>query len=182
MVVVAHVRSFIGQWYSWLDNRGDERRNLIKLIKLFLIDVILDSDDLLFSRYNHLKSFVCCVWNIEHLSNVFCQHERLRLISLTVKVNANELIHVLYNTLDSINPVATEKRNLETVKVKLPNLLCLTIVHVFVLARSIISINTYTIILICAFLILLFSLEHVSIYVVPLICHNGEYRITTQLF
>jgi hypothetical protein len=99
-----------------------------------------------------------------------------------VKVNANELILVLYNTLDCINPVAMEKRNLETVKVKLPDLLYLTIVHVFVLARNIISINTYTTILIRAFLILLFSVERVSIYVVPLICHNGEYRATSQLF
>jgi hypothetical protein len=72
MVVVVQVRSFIGRWYSWLDHRGDTRRNLIKLIKLFLIDDILDSDDSVFSRYNHVKSFVCCVWNIEHLSNVFC--------------------------------------------------------------------------------------------------------------
>jgi hypothetical protein len=54
------------------DHRGDERWNLIKLIKLFLINGILDSDDSSFFRYNHLKSFVCCVWNIEHLSNVFC--------------------------------------------------------------------------------------------------------------
>jgi hypothetical protein len=72
MVVVAQVRRFIGLWYSWLDLRGEERRNLIKLIKLILIDGILDSDDSLFSRYNHLKSFVCCVRNIEHLSKVFC--------------------------------------------------------------------------------------------------------------
>jgi hypothetical protein len=72
MVVVAQVRSFVGQLYSWHDHQGDERRNLIKMIKLFLIDGILDSDDSSFSRYNHLKSFVCCVWNIEHLSNVFC--------------------------------------------------------------------------------------------------------------
>jgi hypothetical protein len=99
-----------------------------------------------------------------------------------VKVNANEPVLVLYNTLDSINLIATEKRNLKTVKVKLPDLLYLTIVYVFVLARSIISINTYTTILICAFLILLFSVERVSIYVVPLICHNGEYRATSQLF
>jgi hypothetical protein len=72
MVVVVQVRSFVGRWYYWFDHRGDERRNLIKLIKLFLIDDILDSDDSSFSRYNHLKCFVCCVWNIEHLSNVFC--------------------------------------------------------------------------------------------------------------
>jgi hypothetical protein len=68
-----------------------------------------------------------------------------------VKVNANESILLLYNTLDSINPDATEKRNLETMKVKLSDLLYFTIVHVFVLARSIISINTYTTILICDF-------------------------------
>jgi hypothetical protein len=68
------------------------------------------------------------------------------------------------------------------VKVKLQDLLYLTIVHIFVLARSIISINTYTTNLIHAFLILLFCVEHVSIYVVPLICHNGEYRVTSQLF
>jgi hypothetical protein len=68
------------------------------------------------------------------------------------------------------------------VKVKLSDLLYLTIVHVSVLARNIISINTYTTILIHAFLILLFGVEHVSIYVVPLICHNGEYRVTSQLF
>jgi hypothetical protein len=55
------VWSFIRRWYSWLDYRGDKMRNLIKLIKLFLIDDILDSDDSSFSRYNHLKSFVCCV-------------------------------------------------------------------------------------------------------------------------
>jgi hypothetical protein len=75
-----------------------------------------------------------------------------------------------------------KKRNLETVKVKLLDLLYLTIVHVFVLACNIISINTYTTILIRAFLILLFSVERVSIYVVPLICHNSEYRVTSQLF
>jgi hypothetical protein len=92
-----------------------------------------------------------------------------------VKVNANELILILYNTLDSINLVATEKRNLETV-------MYLTIVLVFVLAHSIISINTYTTILTCAFLILLLSVERVSIYVVPLVCHNGEYRAMSQLF
>jgi hypothetical protein len=68
-------------------------------------------------------------------------------------VNANELILVFYNTLDCINSVATEKRDLETVKVKLSDLLYLTIVHVFVLSRNIISINTYTNILICDFLI-----------------------------
>jgi hypothetical protein len=99
-----------------------------------------------------------------------------------VKINTKELVLVLYNTLDCINPIAMEKRNLETVKVKLPNLLYLTIVHVFVLAHNIISINTYNIILIRAFLILLFSVEHVSIYVIPLICHNGEYRVMIQLF
>jgi hypothetical protein len=55
MVDVVQVRSFIGRWYSWLDHQGDERRNLIKLIKLFLIDGILDSDDSLFSKYNHLN-------------------------------------------------------------------------------------------------------------------------------
>jgi hypothetical protein len=72
IVVVAQVRSFVGRWYSWLDHQGGERRNLTKLIKLFLIDDILDSDDSSFSKYNHIKSFVCCVWNIEQLSNVFC--------------------------------------------------------------------------------------------------------------
>jgi hypothetical protein len=99
-----------------------------------------------------------------------------------VKVNVNEPILILYNTPGCINPVATEKRNLETVKVKLLNLLYLTTVQVFVLARSIISINTYTTILIRVFLILLFDVERVSIYVTPLICHNDEYRATSQLF
>jgi hypothetical protein len=99
-----------------------------------------------------------------------------------VKVNANEPVLVLYNTLDCINQVATEKRNLETMKVNLPDLLYLTIVHVFVLARNIISINTDTTFLIRAFIFLLFSVERVSIYVVPLICHNSEYRAMRQLF
>jgi hypothetical protein len=72
MVVVAQVWSFVGRWYSWLDYQGGERRNLIKLIKLFLIDAILDNNNSSFSRYRHLKSFVSCVWNIEHLSNMFC--------------------------------------------------------------------------------------------------------------
>jgi hypothetical protein len=44
----------------------------MELIKLFLIDDILDSDDSSFFGYNHLKSFVCCVWNIENFCNVFC--------------------------------------------------------------------------------------------------------------
>jgi hypothetical protein len=101
---------------------------------------------------------------------------------MMVKVNTNEPVLVSYNTLDCINPVATEKRNLETAKVKLTDLLYLTIVHVFVLARSIISINTYTTILLHVFLILLFGVERVSIYVIPMICHNGEYRPTSQLF
>jgi hypothetical protein len=74
------------------------------------------------------------------------------------------------------------KRNLETIKVKLPYLFYFTIVHIFVLVHNIISINTYTTILIRAFLILLFGVECVSIYVVPLICHNGEYRSMSQLF
>jgi hypothetical protein len=64
---------------SWLDHRGDERRNLIKLIKIFLIDDILNSGDSSFSRYNHVKSFVCCVWNVIH----FEQH-----ILLTRKASA----------------------------------------------------------------------------------------------
>jgi hypothetical protein len=72
MVVVVQVWSFVGRCYSRLDHRGDERRNLIKLLELFLIDDILDFDNSSFSKYNHLKSFVCCFWNIEHLSNVFC--------------------------------------------------------------------------------------------------------------
>jgi hypothetical protein len=99
-----------------------------------------------------------------------------------IKVNANELVLVFYNTLDCINPITTEKRNLETVQVKLPNLLYLTIVHAFVLARNVLSINMYTTILICDFLFLLFCVEHVSIYGIPLICHNGEYKATSQLF
>jgi hypothetical protein len=72
MVVVVQVQSFIHRWYSWLGHRGDKRRNLIKLIKLSIIDDILNSDDSLFLRYNHLKSFVCCVQNMEHLSDMFC--------------------------------------------------------------------------------------------------------------
>jgi hypothetical protein len=67
-------------------------------------------------------------------------------------------------------------------KDKLLDLLYLMIVHVFVLAHNIISINMYTTILIHAFLILVFSVEHVSIYVVPLICHNDEYRAMSQIF
>jgi hypothetical protein len=99
-----------------------------------------------------------------------------------VKVNTNEHVLIFYNALDCINRVTTEKRNLETVKVKLSDLLYLTIVHVFVLACNIISINTYTTILIHTFLILLFVVERVSIYAVPLICHNGEYMAMSQLF
>jgi hypothetical protein len=66
-------------------------------------------------------------------------------------------------------------------KVKLSDLLYLAIVHVFVFVYNIISINTYTTILICVFLILTFGVKHVSIYVIPLICHNSEYRVTCQL-
>jgi hypothetical protein len=56
-----------------------------------------------------------------------------------VKVNTNEPILVLYNTLNCINPIAMEKRNHETVKVKLLDLLYLTIVHAFVFASNIMS-------------------------------------------
>jgi hypothetical protein len=72
LVVVSQVQNIFGWWYSWLDHRGYERRNLIRLIKHFFIDGILDSDDLSFFGYNHLKSFVCCVWNIENLCDMFC--------------------------------------------------------------------------------------------------------------
>jgi hypothetical protein len=99
-----------------------------------------------------------------------------------IKVNVNEHVLVFYNILDYIKPVAMKKRNLETMKVKLLDLLYLTIIHAFVLVRNIISINTYTTILTRAFLILLFSVEHVSIYLVPLICYNIEYRVMSQLF
>jgi hypothetical protein len=61
MMVIAQVWNFIGRWYSWLDHRGDERRNLIKLIKLFLIDDILDSDD----------SSVLCITTLSLLFVVF---------------------------------------------------------------------------------------------------------------
>jgi hypothetical protein len=101
---------------------------------------------------------------------------------MMVEVNAKEHVLVFYETIMCINPVATEKRNLETVEVKLSDLLYLTIVHDFVFTRNIISINTYTTILIRVFLILSFGVEWVSIYVVPLICHNGEYGATSQLF
>jgi hypothetical protein len=84
-----------------------------------------------------------------------------------VKVNGNEPVLVFYDTLVCINPVATEKRNLKTMKVKLPDLLYLVIVHAFVFTHNIISINTYTTILICAFLILTFGVKRVSIYVGP---------------
>jgi hypothetical protein len=50
MGVIAQVQSFIDRWYSWLDRQSDERRNLIKLIKLCLINDILDYDNSLFSR------------------------------------------------------------------------------------------------------------------------------------
>jgi hypothetical protein len=60
--------------------------------------------------------------------------------------------------------------------------LYLIIVYVFVLACNIISINMYTTILIRVFLILLFGVERVNIYVILIICHNGEYRATSQLF
>jgi hypothetical protein len=99
-----------------------------------------------------------------------------------VKANTNGPILVFSNILDYINQVAMEKRNLETVKVKLLDLLYLTIIHAFIFACNIISINTYTTILIHIFLTLLSSAECVSIYVVPLICQNGEYRATNQLF
>jgi hypothetical protein len=66
--------------------------------------------------------------------------------------DANEHVFVLYNTLECINPVVKEKRNLETMKVNLPDLLYLAIAHVFVLAHNIISINTYTTILVRFFL------------------------------
>jgi hypothetical protein len=99
-----------------------------------------------------------------------------------IKVNVNEHVLVFYNILDCIKPVAMKKRNLETMKVKLPDLLYLTIIHAFVLVRNIISINTYTTILTRAFLILLFSVERVSIYLLPLICYNIEYRVMSQLF
>jgi hypothetical protein len=65
-------------------------------------------------------------------------------------------------------------------KVKLTDLLYLAIVHDFVFAHNIISINMYTTILICYFFILTFSVKRVSIYVIPLTCHNIEYSATCQ--
>jgi hypothetical protein len=116
---------------------------------------------------------------LEHITLEW--HVLLKRIALTfilaVMVNSSEPIIVFYNTLDCINLVATEKRNLQTVNVKHLDLLYLAIVHAFVFTRTIISINTYTIILVRAFLILSFGVECVSIYIIPLICHNGDYRV-----
>jgi hypothetical protein len=66
-----------------------------------------------------------------------------------VKVNGNKPVLVFYDTLVYINSVATEKRNLEIMKVKLTDLLYLIIVHAFVFAYNIININMYTTILMC---------------------------------
>jgi hypothetical protein len=60
--------------------------------------------------------------------------------------------------------------------------LCLIILQAFVFTYNIISINTYTTILICGFLLLSFDVECVSIYGISLICHNSEYRVMNQLF
>jgi hypothetical protein len=109
-------------------------------------------------------------------------HVILTTLFLPVPKSLIEYVLVFYNTLDCINLVVIEKRNLETVKVKLTALLYFTIVHAFVFTHNIICINTYTTILIHDFLILMFDVECVSVYVVPLICHNSEYRSTSQLF
>jgi hypothetical protein len=58
-------------WNSLTFHGGRWCKYRALLIKLFLNDGFLDSDDSSFSRYNHLNSFVCCFWNIEHLSNMF---------------------------------------------------------------------------------------------------------------
>ncbi|PUZ69499.1 hypothetical protein GQ55_2G401000 [Panicum hallii var. hallii] len=113
---------------------------------------------------------------------MLCEDERVRLVSVTAKIDTNEPVLVFLYTSICINPIATEKSNFKTVKVKLPYLLYLTIVRGFVLSVNIVSINTYTTILIHAFLILSFGVERVSIYVIPLVCHNGEYRTKSQLF
>jgi hypothetical protein len=55
-----------------LIKRGIPELSPIVTVDGFQAVGILDSNDLSFSRYNHLKSFVYCVWNIEHLSNIFC--------------------------------------------------------------------------------------------------------------
>jgi hypothetical protein len=99
-----------------------------------------------------------------------------------VKVIANESVPFFYKTLVCINPVVTEKMNLEILKVKLTYLLYFIIVHIFIFSYNIISINTSTTILIRVFLILLFSVGRLSIYVILLIYHNGEYSATSQLF
>jgi hypothetical protein len=56
MVIAAQVRSFIGRWYSWLDHRGDEGRNLIKLIKLLLIDGILNFETSTIRRFSDITT------------------------------------------------------------------------------------------------------------------------------
>jgi hypothetical protein len=66
-------------------------------------------------------------------------------------INANEPVLVLYNTPGCINPVIMKKMNIKTVIVKLSDLLYLIVIYIFVLAHSIININTYTTILIRAF-------------------------------
>ncbi|PUZ69250.1 hypothetical protein GQ55_2G093200 [Panicum hallii var. hallii] len=110
------------------------------------------------------------------------EHKRVHLVSVTAKIDTNEPILVFLYTSICINPIATEKSNFKIVKVKLPYLLYLTIVCGFVLSVNIVSINTYTTILIDAFLILSFGVERVSIYVIPLVSHNSEYRTKSQLF
>jgi hypothetical protein len=70
------------------------------------------------------------------------------------------------------------KKNLKTIKVKLSDLLYLAIVHAFIFTHNITINNMHTTILICAFLILMFGVKRVFINVIPLKCHNSEYRAT----
>jgi hypothetical protein len=91
IILLLSIVLFVFFWNSWLFYGGHCTSMVFHLSMVFLawssrwwkeefqqidqtllIDIILNSDDSMFSRHNHLKPFVSCVYNMEHLSNVFC--------------------------------------------------------------------------------------------------------------
>ena len=85
------------------------QRQVIKLIVVFLVDDILNTDNLSFNLKNHiallLVSWVCVLY-IEDLSNIFGKHEWFFSVSDEFEVNGSHTVLVdIYSTWGS-DPLA----------------------------------------------------------------------------
>ena len=176
MMIDAHIASFLTGFFLEPDVVS-ERRQLVKLIVLFLIHDILNSDNPSFSMKNYVAVLICRVRYIKNLNNLLSEYEWFVLVSDTFEVHSSDAVLIDLHTLRKFNPMASKQGDLEKYVVELPNLLYEPIVGVQPtwpdgIELLVKRIYADTAVLDCALPILSCRIKCVPIYVVSLPCHN----------